>query len=114
MSDLPVCHYSQLRKIAFKIVNSTTLLGPAWKACLDELQMPFRFMPRDVATRWNSTYDMLNFALEYRKALDQVTADRGNDMRKYEMDDREWTIASQLSQVLFVSNCLTLSHKMLL
>lgn len=59
-------------------------------------------MPRDVTTRWNSTYDMLKFALEYRKAIDTLTADRQNELRNYELSEREWTIAAQLSDVLKV------------
>jgi hypothetical protein len=61
-------------------------------------------MPRDVMMRWNSTYDMLKFALEYRKAIDILTADRQNELRNYELSEQEWTIAAQLSDVLKVSN----------
>ena len=39
-----------------------------------------------VTTRWNSTYDMLVFALQYRKALNVVTGDRNMKLRQYEMD----------------------------
>ena len=65
--------------------------------------MKNRIIPRDVTTRWNSTYDMLNFALEYRKAIDVLTADRQNELRNYELSEREWTIAKQLCDVLKVS-----------
>jgi hypothetical protein len=57
-------------------------------------------MPRDVATRWNSTYNMLEFALEYRSAIDELSGDR--DMRKYELDDEEWNIVQQLCNLLEV------------
>jgi len=57
-------------------------------------------MPRDVATRWNSTYNMLVFALEYRKAIDEISVDR--DMRKYELSEDEWDLARQLCDVLAV------------
>jgi hypothetical protein len=57
-------------------------------------------MPRDVATRWNSTYDMLVFALEYRKVIDEISSDR--DMRKYELDEEEWELVQQLCDVLAV------------
>lgn len=60
-------------------------------------------MPRDVATRWNSTFVLLKFALEYREAIDLFTADKGNDVRQYEMDDEEWEIAEELRDVLQVS-----------
>ena len=59
-------------------------------------------MPRDVTTRWNSTYDMLSFALEYREAIDTLTADRRHELRAYELNEREWIIASQLCDVLKV------------
>ena len=60
-------------------------------------------IPRDVTTRWNLTYDMLNFALEYRKAIDVLTTDRQNELQNYELSKREWTIAKQLCDVLKVS-----------
>ena len=62
-------------------------------------------MPRDVTTRWNSTYDMLDFAVKYRNALDKMTSDRKNDLRRYEMDDNDWKLAEQLRNVLEVSLC---------
>jgi hypothetical protein len=65
-------------------------------------------MPRDVTTRWNSTYDMLNFALAFREALDTITGDKDMKLRKYEMDDEEWETAEQLRDVLKVS--LSLVH----
>jgi hypothetical protein len=59
-------------------------------------------MPRDVATRWNSTYDMLQFALDYQAGLEEITSDRDMKLRKYEMDEEEWELARQLCQVLKV------------
>jgi hypothetical protein len=94
----------KLRKITFKVVNSSTIVLPSWRKLLQELKASDRIMPRDVTTRWNSTYDMLKFALEYRKAIDILTADRQNELRNYELSEREWTIAAQLSDVLKVSD----------
>ena len=65
--------------------------------------MKNRIIPRDVTTHWNSTYDMLNFALEYHKAIDVLTADRQNELQNYELSEREWTITKQLCDVLKVS-----------
>lgn len=59
-------------------------------------------MPRDVSTRWNSTYDMLKFAVDYRPALDSITADRDMKLRQYELDQEEWDIAKHLCEVLKV------------
>ncbi|KAG1729541.1 hypothetical protein EDD22DRAFT_788839 [Suillus occidentalis] len=62
----------KLRKLAFKIIHSTTILLPAWKEILKDLNLPQRIMPRDVSTRWNSTFDMLTFALEYQQVIDVI------------------------------------------
>lgn len=64
-------------------------------------------MPRDVTTRWNSTYDMLVFALEYRSAIDEISGDR--EMRKYELEEEEWDLVRQLCDVLEVSHSLIFS-----
>jgi hypothetical protein len=63
-------------------------------------------MPRDVVTRWNSTYDMLLFSREYRKAIDEITGDR--DMRKYELDENEWALVDQLCDLLLVRSATCL------
>ncbi|KAG2341486.1 hypothetical protein BDR05DRAFT_845595, partial [Suillus weaverae] len=63
----------KLRKLSYKLINSTTILLPAWHTILLELQMLKMNMPRDVATCWNSTFDMLEYAIEHRKAIDAVT-----------------------------------------
>jgi hypothetical protein len=57
-------------------------------------------IPRDVATRWNSTFDMLDFAIAYRIALDDMTSDRDLNLRKYELQDDEWAVAIQLRNTL--------------
>jgi hypothetical protein len=57
-------------------------------------------MPRDVSTRWNSTYDMLDFAVKHQEELDELTRDKA--LRKYEMAEEEWLIAKQLRDVLEV------------
>ena len=63
-------------------------------------------MPRDVTTRWNSTYDMLKFTLKYREAPNTITGEKEMKLHKYEIDDKEWAIARQLHKVLKVSlNC---------
>ena len=92
----------QLCKIAFKVINSSMLILPAWREMLKELKMKDRIIPHDVATCWNLTYDMLRFALEYRKAIDILTADRNNDLQSYELSEQEWTIAAQLCDILKV------------
>lgn len=98
---------SQLRKLAFKVIHSTTKTLPVWYKCLLELKLKERLMPRDVATRWNLTFDMLDFALESRKAIDMIAEDRDMGLCQFELSTREWEIAGQLRDVLQV--CLN-SH----
>jgi len=59
-------------------------------------------MPRDVRTRWNSTYDMLVFAVEYRDALDSITGNQRMKLRQYELTEEDWNIAATLRDVLKV------------
>ncbi|GLB45149.1 hypothetical protein LshimejAT787_2000540 [Lyophyllum shimeji] len=98
----------KLRKISFALIHSSTILLPRWRELLESLKISVRKMPRDVKTRWNSTYDMLCFALEYRKAIDTMAADKDNGLRKFELDVREWQLAEQLCEVLAVFKDATL------
>lgn len=61
-------------------------------------------MPRDVATCWNSTYEMLHFAYTYRDAYNKITSNRDMKMRKYELSDSDWTIVNDLASVLKVND----------
>lgn len=67
---------------------------------LEELGLKLRMMPRDVSTRWNSTFDMLDFALTYRVAIDEITSNRDLNLRKHELEDEEWEIAERLRDSL--------------
>lgn len=103
----------KLRKLAFAIKNSTTIILPEWFSILEQLaqaaeeagKIPLseRMMPRDVATRWNATFDMLKFAIEYRDAIDKITGDLKMKLRQFELSDEEWTFAEQLAKLLKVS-----------
>jgi len=97
----------KLRKLAFKIDNSTILL-PAWKTCLERLKLTLKIIPRDVSTRWSSTYNMLDFAMEYRKALESMTSDRKNDLQQFELSEEEWVIAEGLRDTLNILKDATL------
>jgi len=93
----------QLRKLAFTIKNSTTIVLPEWASILDQhakaskaaktTPLSRRMMPRDVSTRWNSTFDMVKFALAYREPLNDLTGSRGMKLRAYELTKDEWKIA---------------------
>ncbi len=92
----------QLRKISFAIINSSTILLPAWRKLTTKHQLPERLMPRDVRTRWNSTFTMLSFAVKYKAVIDDITDDRTMQLRDYELSEKEWDIAQQLSTMLKV------------
>jgi hypothetical protein len=93
---------SQLRKVAFAIKNSTTILLPHWFEILRDLETAENMIPRDVTTRWNSTFDMLDFAIEHITAINTITSDRDMKLRQYELSENDWAIARQLRDVLKV------------
>jgi hypothetical protein len=95
-------HCYQLHKLSYAIKNSPTIVLPRWYEILKEQGLKSHMMPRDVPTRWNSTYDMLDFANDYQNALDIITGDRNMDLRRFEMSPGEWVVAKQLREVLKV------------
>jgi hypothetical protein len=62
--------------------------------------MKVKLIPRDVVTRWNSTYDMMVFALEYRAPIDSITANKSLKLRKHELDNDDWQVIEDLVHVL--------------
>ena len=83
--------------------DSTTIILPQWFTTLEDLDLGQRMMPRDVTTRWNSTYDMLEFAVEYREGIDSITGNLKMKLRQYELSEEDWEIATKLHDVLKVS-----------
>ena len=102
MEFLLISIFCQIRAIANTIKNSSTIVLPQWNSMLNELCLPPRIMPRDVSTRWNSTFDMLDFAILYREAIDAMTANRLLKLRQFELDNEEWDIAERLRDTLRV------------
>ncbi|KAJ6611525.1 hypothetical protein B0H10DRAFT_1625555, partial [Mycena sp. CBHHK59/15] len=91
---------SQIRRLAFAIVNSTTIGLPAWLKKCDENGMSRRLIPRDVRTRWNSLYDMLVVALMYKKVINDFTGDRNLGYRAYDLTDVQWGLVGDMVHVL--------------
>lgn len=94
---------SQVRQLSFAIIHSTTIALPAWRRFCQAHNLKPKLIPRDVVTRWNSTHDMMVFALKYRKPIDSITADKSLKLRKYELDNEGWGIIEQLVSVLQVN-----------
>jgi hypothetical protein len=100
----PFLNLTKLCKFAFTLKNSTTKLLPAWYATLTALKLPSRMMPCDVATCWNSTYDMPDFAIQFCLAINSMTEVQNLDLCKLELVSEEWEIATSLRDVLKVSH----------
>ncbi|KAF8067603.1 hypothetical protein FPV67DRAFT_1561940 [Lyophyllum atratum] len=90
---------AKVRTAAFALKNSPTILPPKWFLILQELKLPGRMMPRDVSTWWNSTYDMLVFA---------ITGDCQAKIQQYELSEDDWVLVKQLRDVLLILKDTTL------
>ena len=86
-----------------------------WWCMCHELQLKEQLIPCDVMMHWNSTYDMLKFALAYRVVIDHITADKHLKLRRYKLDNDDWAIVKELVSVLGV--CMLVSfhiHRLLM
>ncbi len=87
--------------------NSSTILLPEWNKVLKQLAegdktLSLCIMPRDVSICWNSTYDMLKFTYIYQDAINQMTDNRGLNLRHCVVTEVEWELIKQLQDVLKV------------
>ncbi|KAF8274193.1 hypothetical protein EI94DRAFT_1562176 [Lactarius quietus] len=92
----------KLRKMAFALKNSMTLLLLHWYKTLSAHSFPHHMMPHDVSTWWNLTFDMLNFMIEYHPTINTMMATQDFELQKYELVPVEWKIAGELHNVLQV------------
>ncbi|KAG2747575.1 hypothetical protein P692DRAFT_201716457 [Suillus brevipes Sb2] len=98
----------QLRKLSNKVIHSTMKLLPAWHNILEEQHLPVINIPQDVATRWNLTFDMLEYVSIHQAAVDAMTQYR--DLQDFELMDYEWKIVGQLRDVLKVYTTMFFSR----
>lgn len=94
------------------MINSPTLLLPQWHALLEReapADLHGRTLPRDVSTRWNSTFDHLAAFLELQVYVETFTGIRENGLREFELTSEEWDCLKQLVKVLQVRHLL-LTH----
>src|SRR5258708_16849957 len=89
---------AQICTIANKVINSSTILLPQWNAQCHDHNLALRHIPQDVATRWNSTGDMLTFAIQYKRAVRDIC---DNDaLASFCLIGLEWETLENLHDVL--------------
>ena len=54
----------QLRKFAYSLKNSPTVMTPMFRACCKKFSIKAKQPVTNVKTRWGSTYNMLKWALQ--------------------------------------------------
>jgi hypothetical protein len=103
----------KLWKLVFNLKNSTTILLPAWYKILAVHHLSPCMMPCDISTCWNSTFNMLEFTIKYRPAINAIMAAHDFGLHQCELVPTEWKIAHELWDVLKVSIHLLLPYKVL-
>lgn len=97
---------SQICRLSFAIINSTTIHLLAWRKACHSHQLNNCIIPRDVPTHWDSTYNMLVFAIEYRAAIDGLTSNHTAGLHAHELNNTNWHIVKDLWDMLKVcSSC---------
>ncbi|KAE9396685.1 hypothetical protein BT96DRAFT_824286 [Gymnopus androsaceus JB14] len=101
----------QVHGLSFAIIHSMTKVLPAWHSACKAHNMKPCLIPRNVATQWNSTYDILLFAKEYAKVIDDITGNKSLNLRNYELLDPQWKIVNNLKAALkILKDASTISH----
>jgi hypothetical protein len=93
----------QICKLTFAIKNSSTLTLPQWYWILEALSLDTQVMPHDVHTRWNATYDMLDFTYQYKQVINKITDICKMKLHEYKIEAHEWEVVQQLQDLLKVS-----------
>ncbi|EAU88633.2 hypothetical protein CC1G_01006 [Coprinopsis cinerea okayama7 len=96
---------TKLRKLAIKIFHSPTINEELRKACKQH-NVKYRRIVRDVATRWNSTTEVIKSALDLKEPLNQLVVQTqfnkagGVRLQRFSLDNTEWEILKQLGPML--------------
>ncbi|KAJ3753120.1 ribonuclease H-like domain-containing protein, partial [Lentinula raphanica] len=96
------------RKISFKIIHSTTILLPKWREQVAGTEFDGQILPRDVATRWNSTFDMLSAFIRMKEPVTMFLDRSSNKLAEYALDNEEWEAIEGLVSVLKILKDATL------
>ncbi|KIM57250.1 hypothetical protein SCLCIDRAFT_130856, partial [Scleroderma citrinum Foug A] len=87
---------TKIHKLAFKIINSLTVLLPAWDTACKEAGLSMKQIPRDVSTWWNLSFNMVDFIVDYHVPVDAVTNKRRLGLGNYALNEHEWKVLEQL------------------
>ncbi|KAE9386711.1 hypothetical protein BT96DRAFT_838809 [Gymnopus androsaceus JB14] len=82
----------QIHNISNKTINSSTRLLLAEKKIVTDLQMPAKQIPCNVRTHWNSTFNKVNMAIQYRTPLNSLINDSDNGLTCFSLFSTEWII----------------------
>ena len=84
--------------------NSSTIILPQWYHILKSLSLKAQVIPDDIRTHWNTTYNMLNFAYQYRVTINKIMDIHNMKLHAYEVEAYEWETVQQLHDLLKVNN----------
>lgn len=94
--------FLQVHCVSFKIINSSTLLLPAWRKLTAGTPFKNQTLLQDIATCWNSTYNMLSVFLEMKDLVNQFLDSSSNRLTQYMLEDDEWEAVKDLVMALKV------------
>ncbi|KIK50676.1 hypothetical protein GYMLUDRAFT_182431, partial [Collybiopsis luxurians FD-317 M1] len=89
-------------KISFKIIHSTTCLLPQWQEQVAATDFMDCVLPSDVATHWNSTYNMLATFLEMKDSVSGYLDCSSNGLSEFCLSEDEWEAVQDLVTALKV------------
>lgn len=107
MQNITYAMLLQLRNLAKRIFNSPTLRADLESACVRSKTKAV-LMVRDVATRWNSTAELVERALQLREALsllvisEQHNRPRSARLKRFQLSKNEWELLEKLFPLLEV------------
>ncbi|CAJ0643384.1 13116_t:CDS:10 [Entrophospora sp. SA101] len=89
----------KLRKLIVKIKSSPQRQERFSKAC-ELANLKYKELILDIVTRWNSTYEMIMCAIEYKEITVESVGRADRDMIKWVLNEEEWSKLVEISQLL--------------
>lgn len=90
--------------LARRVHDSATLREKFDRLVADdeELQGTRRTLTRRVPTRWNSDLQCILSHLYFKEVIEQLTATPSLNLKAYRLSSDQWSIAEDVSEVLYV------------